>query len=354
MPNLSSYTKATEASILSSSPSADGEMAYSTDTNKLFLSDGTTWVEWQSDGFSRGSYSLDANTTISARPYRHIDMSDTTGMKNASGSTPSDGDAISEITCKSTGKKLTQDVSVYQPKFISSTGTAPTAGASWTTDADADALIGGKSVLQFKNSKTDGQTFISEAPFGNGDDISFLKELSVFFVFRNAGGNNSYPPIISTPVNRTMTAYNYALFGITDSQNVANGANSGYFRFNNYLGNSLSSSYTGTIGMGYRHLIYHRQQISHSSQYGFTKFHNSKSTNNDYSGQYIQTNLSNPVSPIISGLSIGHGIQGGGNTSWGGEMGEIIIFKTILSNSDVNSIGSYLSSKWGMSWADIN
>ena len=353
MPNLSSYTKATEASILSSSPSADGEMAYSTDTNKLFLSDGTTWVEWRSDGFSRGSYSLDANTTISARPYRHIDMSDTTGMKNASGATPSNGDTISEITCKSTGKKLTQDVSVYQPKFISSTGTAPTAGASWTTDADADALINGKSVLQFKNSKTDGQTFIAEAPFGNGDDASFSKELSVFFVFRNAGGNNTYAPIISTPVTRTMIGNNYALFGITDSQNVANGGSNAYFRFNNHLGNSLSSAHAGTIEIGYRHLIYHRQQISSSSLYGFTKFHNSKSTNNDYSGQHISTNLNNPTSPIIAGLSIAHGIQAPTTTSWGGEMGEIIMFRTVLSDSDVNAVGSYLSSKWGISWTDI-
>lgn len=352
MPNLSSYTKATEASILSSSPSADGEMAYSTDTNKLFLSDGTTWVEWKSDGFSRGSYSLDANTTISARPYRHIDMSDTTGMKNSNGSTPSNGDQISEITCKSTGKKLTQEVSVYQPKFISSAGTSPITSH---TNADTDALINGKSVLQFKNSKTDGQTFIGEAPFGNGDNPVFAKKISLFMVFRNTGGNNNYPAIISTPVTRSVSTYNHAFFSVTDQSNLADGNDSsGYLRFANESLSATHGAYTTRMPAGYRHLIYHTLSIGSSSFYGFSKTNNTSSGSySDTSGKKIVTDISNPASTILAGIAIGHGVQSPLNTSWGGEMGEIILFNTLLSDADVNAVGAYLSSKWGITYTDI-
>lgn len=349
MPNLSSYTKATEASILSSSPSADGEMAYSTDTNKLFLSDGTTWVEWRSDGFSRGSYSLDANTTISARPYRHIDMSDTTGMKNASGSAPSNGDTISEITCKSTGKKLTQDVSVYQPKFISSAGTSPITSHA---NADTDALINGKSVLQFKNSKTDGQTFIAEPGFGNGDNPSFLKQYSVFMVYRNAGGNNSYPSIIGTPITRSTNTGNYAFFALTDQSNVADGSN-GYIRFSNHLLSGINAAYALLMPIGYRHLLYHTNSLSNTSHYAFTKDNNSSASSNDLSGKYLTTDIANPAPTIIAGLSIAHGYYGNSTTSWGGEMGEIIFFREVLSETDINAIGAYLSSKWGITYTDI-
>lgn len=349
MPNLSSYTKATEASILSSSPSADGEMAYSTDTNKLFLSDGTTWVEWRSDGFSRGSYSLDANTTISARPYRHIDMSDTTGMKNASGSAPSNGDTISEITCKSTGKKLTQDVSIYQPKFISSAGTSPISNHA---NGDTDALINGKSVLQFKNSKTDGQTFIGEAPLGNGDGPIFMKNYSVFMVFRNAGGNNSYPSIIGTPVTRSTYSYQYTLFAITDQSNLADDA-SGYLRFSKHDLSGHSNAFTISMPIGYRHLLYHTNSLAKTSHYAFTKDNNSSSSSNDLSGQYLTTDISNPGPTIMTGLSIAHSVYARHSTSWGGEMGEIIFFNTVLSDTDVNAVGAYLSSKWGITYTDI-
>lgn len=351
MPNLSSYTKATEASILASAPTADGEMAYSTDTNKLFLSDGTTWVEWESDGFSRGSYSFDANTTVNVRPYRHIDFSDTTGMKNDSGSTPSNGDTISEITCKSTGKKLTQEVSVYQPKFISSAGTTPIAGTSHS-GADTDALIGGKSVLQFKNSKTDGQTWIADPPIGNGEDPFILKNYSVFMVYRNAGGNNAYPSMIATPVTRSVTSYNYAFFSLTDRSNLATGTN-GYIMFSNYKLNSNSSAYSASIPIGYRNILYHNNSIRSSSHIAFTKSNNSSPSNNDIQGQHITTDISNPSGPIMSGLSIGHGIAGNTTTTWGGEMGEIIFFREILSPSDANAIGAYLSSKWGITYTDI-
>lgn len=351
MPNLSSYTKATEASILASAPTADGEMAYSTDTNKLFLSDGTSWVEWNSDGISKGSYSFDANTTVNARPYRHIDLSDTTGMKNDSGSTPSNGDTISEITCKSTGKKLTQEVSIYQPKFISSAGTTPIAGTSHT-GADTDALIGGKSVLQFKNSKTDGQTWISDPPIGNGEDPFILHDYSVFMVYRNAGGNNSYPSIIASPVTRSIVQYNYGFFSLTDSTNVSSGA-SNYLRFQNYVLNSNSSVYTAYFPVGYRNILYHTNSIRSSSQVAFTNYTNTAPSNTQGTAQYIATDLSNPSGPIMSGLSIGHGVYGATNTTWAGEMGEIIFFREILSPTDANAIGAYLSSKWGIDYTDI-
>lgn len=351
MPNLSSYTKATEASILASAPTADGEMAYSTDTHKLFLSDGTSWVEWHSDGISKGSYSFDANTTVNTRPYRHIDLSDTTGMKNDSGSTPSNGDTISEITCKSTGKKLTQEVSVYQPKFISSAGTTPIAGTSHT-GADTDALIGGKSVLQFKNSKTDGQTWIADPPIGNGEDPFILHDYSVFMVYRNAGGNNNYPSIISTPVTRSIVSYNYAFFALTDSSNIASGTSS-HFKFQDHNLNNSSAKFTALIPVGYRNLLYHTNSIRSSSHVALTNYTHTGPSNNQGSAQNTTTEISNPSGPIMSGLSIGHGVYGRHNTTWAGEMGEIIFFREILSPTDANAIGAYLSSKWGIDYTDI-
>lgn len=348
MPNLSSYTKATEASILSSSPSADGEMAYSTDTNKLFLSDGTTWVEWRSDGLSRGSYSLDANTTINARPWRHIDMSDTTGMKNSTGSAPSNGDTISEITCKSTGKKLTQEVGVYQPKFISSAGTSPITSHA---DADTDALINGKSVLQFKNSKTDGQTYIAEPPLGHGDEPFLVKKISIFMVLRTAGGNNSYPTLLSSPVTRSIPSQNYTFFSITDRSNLTDGSTGGFF-IPNYKLSGNTGAQTAALPLGYRHIIYHTQDISSSSMFAFSKSNNTSTSNNNTEGKYIITDTV-PLTPIMTGLSIGHSVYGATHTSWGGEIGEIIFFRTLLSDADVNAIGAYLSSKWGITYTDV-
>lgn len=125
MADITSYRKDTERNILASPPTADGQLAFSTDTYKFFISVGDHWsVYYNSKNF--GKYTLSDGYNLNYKPIYHLDASDSFFLRNAAGTTPSHLDSVTKIICKSTGKEITGSSSTA-PKYITEPG-VPTIG----------------------------------------------------------------------------------------------------------------------------------------------------------------------------------------------------------------------------------
>ena len=77
--NIKNYTVDTEAAIRSAAVPAAGNMAFSSDTNTLFVSDGTTY-RVMTHSTNNSQYVLSGNTYDST-PYMHLDASDSTSLE---------------------------------------------------------------------------------------------------------------------------------------------------------------------------------------------------------------------------------------------------------------------------------
>ena len=116
MPTLTSYTKSTEENILNNPPSADGEMAFSTDTKKLFISQGTEWSYWSADK-TLGNYYLGPDPV--PRPFHHFDPTVSTSMVDSNGLPVSNGGSVAAIKDLAGGAKIESDTALQQPTLIS-------------------------------------------------------------------------------------------------------------------------------------------------------------------------------------------------------------------------------------------
>ena len=66
MPQLTSYTKDTQSNILSNPPTADGQIAFATDTYQFYISEGTNWRSYQARKIY-GNYALTESITLSSQ-----------------------------------------------------------------------------------------------------------------------------------------------------------------------------------------------------------------------------------------------------------------------------------------------
>ena len=140
MATLTTYTKSTEANILSTPPTADGELAFSTDTKKLFLSEGTDWVIWNADR-THGKYQLGAE--VVARPFNHIDISQTSTCLDTNGLEAADNGSVAKVRDLVSGAYIEASTALQQPVLISQSGTTPLVLPT------GDARINNLPVLQF-------------------------------------------------------------------------------------------------------------------------------------------------------------------------------------------------------------
>lgn len=125
MADITSYRKDTEKNILASPPTADGELAFATDTYKFFISVGDHWsIYYNSKNF--GKYTLTDGYDLNYKPIYHLDASDNLFLRNSAGTIPSHLDSVTKIICKSTNKEIT-GASSTAPKYITQPG-VPTVG----------------------------------------------------------------------------------------------------------------------------------------------------------------------------------------------------------------------------------
>lgn len=342
MPQLTSYTKDTETNILANPPSADGELAFSTDSKKFFISDGTQWVIYKSFR-NFASYDLDETYSVSTKPMYHLDASDSSTLLNSNSAAPSNGDSISKIVCKSSGKELTSEIVTEQPTYVSATGT------SFIGQSTGDARIGGKNILQF-----DGTQFLAY-DYDNLQPTTSSRGFSFAYVGRVENIDAGLPSSIRTSDFNPVFggAYTYSPGFMFRPENGTNWYNHLYFgvRFG-YTSqyNRAPTEIPAPHQTGNYPLIFIFRSICASN--GYLAQAHININNSQYSDTLSAT--SQLFQNFYTGFILG--ANGQYKTSPGrhrGEIGEVLTFDSMLSTADINQLGNYLATKWSLNWSDI-
>lgn len=334
MPTLTQYTKTTEANIIATPPTGDGEMAYATDTRSLFFSDGTNWVKYKQNGLI-SKYDLDG--TIIPRPRYHFDASDSSTMRNSSGEAPGHQDNVSSMVCKATGDTITALSAVEQPLYVSSPGVLPIGETS------GDARINQLGTLQFS-----GSVALQDNPGLRNFPINESRNFTTytdFSVIKRSG----------TIVDDRGIYGSFGSLGNLAPHEIAWGTS--YFRI---PGNATIAKRESSQGGTYEALEAQPiQMMWRESRYLGTTISGKGS-----SGVYSQVggvNYTETAGAIRSFESYGFILGGNGQGAYvgvddyfQGEIGEVLIFETELSTAQINYVGNYLSNKWGTLWNDIS
>lgn len=333
MPQLTTYTKDTESNILSNPPTADGQIAFATDTYKFYISEGTNWRSYEANRIY-GNYDLNETINMSTRPMYHIDASNINTVLNGNSSLPSDGDGVSSITCKATGKKMISEFATEQPTYVSASGT-PIMG-----ETTGDARIGGLNTMQFDGTQMLAYDYSGNNSFHRSTGWTAIIVVRPEVDSGNAGG---WVPIFgSSLAGLSFTFrdnYNYPYF------NYRLGTGSSYNMSMSSLGSTAALDQVGNYPL----ILVARVSVN-KSRYIISSDWNIN--NNQFT--LVSSNT------YLSSQNILQGMMLGGNNAYKtsdkrfhGEIGEFLFFDNMLNNNSVNTITNYLATKWSLNWSDL-
>lgn len=343
MPTLTSYTKASEATIISTPPTADGEMAFSTDTKKLFISEGTEWRYWTADK-TLGKYYL--GTDQVARPFHHFDPTVNANMEDSSGQPVSNGGSIAKIKDLIGGEKIEAITALQQPTLVSDSGTTPLFLPT------GDARINNLPVWQF-----DGNHYL-EPSIEMKRQRTHVTGYTAMFVCRQT------PQIKTADGSANSTYYQnngYSpIMGIYQgiSHTFRNDTNASKYIYNDVASNAFNvtnmNRYEGDQGEA--SLYSFRTSINPYGNFCDAEIRHITSLGsqlNSAQTEYYRASNAHPITTTwhipMGGLRLG--VNAKYSTSrFHGEIGEILIWSESLNQDDWNTAGSYLANKWGFTW----
>lgn len=353
MPTLTSYTKSTEESILNTPPSADGEMAFSTDTKKLFISEGTEWVYWTADR-TTGKYYLGSDQV--PRPFHHFDPTVSTSMADTNGLAVSNGGSIATIKDLAGGAKLEAETALQQPTLVSAPGTTPFALPS------GDARINGLPVWRF-----DGNHYL-EPSIEMKRQVAYSTGVTIMVVHRQI-------PQYKTPDNSALSTYYIpstdaryspytALLGLWNDIAITprTDTNASKYWYNRFIAN-LNSTYLNRYDgdQGECSLSVFRCSVNpfsakldfeqkHVTSLGTQSTLGSASVVGSNNSNVYRISSSSTRSFQLGGLRLGTNVSHG-SYKYRGEVGEILVWGESLNQGDCDKAGEYLASKWGFTWS---
>ena len=327
MPQLTSYTKDTESNILANPPTADGQIAFATDTYTFYISDGTNWRSYQARKVY-GNYALTESITLSSRPMYHIDASSISTVLNGSESQPSDGDGVASITCKATGKKMISDFATEQPTYVSASGT------TIMGETTGDARIGGLNTMQFDGTQMLAYDYDGQSSFHR---FSGWTGIIVFRAEVDSGNASGFSPLFGGSLGGAAAtirdAYDYP-----------------YFRFMANVNRQLTSLGSTAVWDQNNPTLLITRYATNKSFYTTNldwNVNNAQFTDS-YSNTYTGTQI--PQYGMMLGANYTYKTV---NSRFHGEIGEFLFFDSMLNNKSVNKIANYLATKWSLNWSDI-
>ncbi len=331
MPELTSYTKDTESNILANPPTADGQLAFATDTYKFYISDGTNWRSYQANKVY-GNYSVSESSVVSSPPLFHFDASDSSTVLNGSDSQPSNGDGVASITCKATGKKMISDFATEQPTYVSATGT-PIMG-----ETTGDARIGGLNTLQFDGAQMLAYDYNGQTAFNR---FAGFTGIAVFRAAVSSGNSSGWNPVFGGAVASGPSFIVRDLYDYASARMYISGA---------AVSRSFSSAgLAADFAQNNPTLVVLRTAVNKSTYVQLLDFN----VNNT---QVTDTTSANYASSLLTLQGMMLGAQGNFKAitqRFHGEIGEFLFFDSMFNNSAVNTVANYLASKWGLNWSDL-
>lgn len=107
--NITTYKTGTTQEILNLDPSTPGIIAMATDTNSMFISNGTGWSETVTNKRLGLQHTLSNGEVIGETPILHFDANNRNTMLNAAGSTCVDGDEVAIWNSLKSSERFVQD-----------------------------------------------------------------------------------------------------------------------------------------------------------------------------------------------------------------------------------------------------
>lgn len=270
-------------------PSA-GDTLFETDTDSVILYDGSAW---KSFGADNGGYNLDGTNALSARPVLHFDAEYFNGV-DTSGNPANDTSIDASTVWKSrvdSSITLSQSVASSQPLY--------------------------------KTSGTNSKPYVYA---DGGDYLYFSKGFSLpsqFTTFAIAEASNSIPPTIfggSGVSPQYLSAVANLAFGFNP--------NTYYLYFQKTGAASGTAPLPGSTDM--RALLVSRDGSNNTKLF----------MDGDNAGSAVATN-----SDVQFIGQVFHGA--GGSYGMVGNVYELMLFDTSLSNADRNALGAYAQAKYG-------
>ena len=349
MADLTTYIKDTEAGILATVTGGDGKMAFSTDTGKFFLSEGTNWVEWKSTR-EYGNYAL-GGSEISVRPLYHLDPSSTAHVKDTGGSVPVQDEGVASLTCKASGRVLTQTTGSNQPTYLVDATTPPIAGTG-------DGRINSLNTLQFNT-----QEYLAHDHNGSQEGS------------RESHGYTGMAVIRLTEGPSGNTAGRLGLLGPHEEGSRLSTAFDLYFDDDvdppqwNFLGGGLANVWqaagtanglytaSATIDDGDPVLIHWCVSSGPETDRAVIANCTTGGTHSWFRQSTLGTNVTRSLIRL-PGLALGRAARWDTATyRFQGEVGEVLIWNSVVSHADLNTAGAYLATKWGtgtdVQWTDL-
>lgn len=306
---MSTLTTCT-SSTRPSSPS-QGDMLYETDSYKTIIYDGSQWREYQS---SNSPYDLDGTNNISVRPLLHLDAGKMNGVDSSAN--PSDGDSV-------TGKWECRVSNNFARQLSTSRQCTWYAGN-----------VGGTSLA--------GGAGANDKPYIYAND-DFMYITPGFVISRG----RPFTYIIVNKPSSKFAAYGYPL----ETQGTRGHAaffwdGNKYYMYHNQ-GGAQASGMTGVSGMN---LTDHATTVRRENPTGEGQG-DGAGTNTTI---HIQGNASGSnANTQDDDLTFGFMFRASASFYSVGRLYETLAFDSFLSNTDLNAIGAYLNSKYGVSWTDF-
>lgn len=270
------------------SPST-GDTLFETDTESLITYDGTAWKSYGADD---GNYNLDGTNVTSVRPLCHFDAEFFNGV-DTSGNPANDTAIDTSTVWKSrvdTSITLSQSVAANQPLY--------------------------------KTSGTNSKPYVY---CDGGDYLSLSKGFALpgeFTTFAIAESSNSQPPTVfgGSGVKSNLSSQSIISFGYN--------GNTYYLYYQESGAANGTAPLSGSTGM--RALITSRDSSSNTKLF----------MDGDNVGSAVGTNSSTQF--------IGSVFEAGGVAyNHTGNVYEMMLFNTSLSNADRNALGAYAQAKYG-------
>lgn len=289
MSTLSTCTSSTRPA----SPS-QGDILYETDSYKTIIYDGSQWREYQS---SNSAYDLDGTNSTSVRPLHHFDANYINGV-DTSGN-PSNGSSISNWKARIGGNEATMNSSSYQPTWYSS----------------------GANSQPYLNLNADYMHL------HNNFGVPAHGEFTMFWI---AYHNNKFAPLGRVYDGSAGWLFFWNGYQIYAYHGLGGGQLSGGFG----AGEDTDSAWFFT-----------RERTSGSGYGG-------SSTSSSFAALNGNSTVSgtNSQDDAIDLSQIG---RNGGTFNSVGKLYELMWFNSHLSDTDLNALGAYASSRYSVSWTDF-
>lgn len=290
---------------------SQGDILYETDTYKTIIYDGSQWREYQS---SNSPYALDGSNSISLRPNLHFDAGKINGI-DTSGN-PSNGGSI-------TGKWKCRISNNYGRQLAASRQCTWYAG-----NIAGSALAGGLGANSKPYVYTDADYFYLTPGFV----INRGRPFTYIYVSKPDARFSPFGYPLETQDTRGHACFFW-------------GGNTFYMYHNQ--GGSQQTGMTGVSAMNLAdHAVVVRRQNPTGEGQGDGTGTN---TTIHIEGNDSGSNANTQDDDLTFGLLLWATSQFNSK----GRFYELLAFDSYLSNADLNSIGSYLNSKYSISWVNF-